>query len=216
LTEAGTIAETTNGAGGLLSKRAGLFQGGFFAPILPNLGKSRTWQDQGEDDVLFVAPILKLGFQAIKDGYALRFETEGEGDAATIKKDAEGKRIPAETSVIAPFWTVGLRLGFSQLRARSAEGQHSRVPRSIDYVDFVVGRYSNYREVDGKAGGTKTSTRLAVEGRLATPGLPVEIGFDVNLRLKQPEKIPHDYRVFLNVRFDATSALKKVFGPSPK
>jgi hypothetical protein len=225
LTQAGASEQ---GAGGdpnqasVVTKRAGVFQAGLSLPIFRRL----------LGYALFVAPIGKIGIQAIPDGYALRYGTTTDATGASVlDKDAEGRPVVLEQSTIAPLWSAGLRFGMGEVlcrRVTAVEEDARRLARArghsdvasrgcrpgrvISHFDILVGQYQNYRETDLATGRTTSPWRMVIEGRLAAPDLPFELGFDVNLRLKGIERTPHDYRIFAALRFDAASAVAKVFG----
>jgi hypothetical protein len=219
LTQAGTSGENPADLASnlVISKTSGLFQTGAFFPWMVNSPEAYK---------LFVAPLGKIGFQAIPDGYALKYKTTTDASGKTVvQTDASGSPTVDEKSTIAPLWAAGVRFGLIELAcrrpgsggsdsSRRASGRQCRPARLISYLDVLWGQFDNYRVADPAAGSTSSPGRLAVEGRLAAPDLPFELGFDVNLRAGHPSQKPHDYRVFVALRWDAGRALRMLFGSS--
>ncbi|MEK7406094.1 MAG: hypothetical protein AAB225_13385 [Acidobacteriota bacterium] len=161
--------------------------------------------------------------------------------SAFNKPDSQDPRV-TRVGGPAPFWGYGFRAG---LMKYSLLGDHARNRQisadPIMYLDVTWGQNQAYvnpgtevtttTETRNAALNTlaKTTTttqgftfepRLAVEGRMKIPYVPIEIGADVNMNWKHPigGALPKDvnytdFRFIIGFRVDASKTLFSLFGP---
>ncbi len=152
------------------SEKAAHLEGGVY---LPFYCKGMTWQFKGHKNALFVAPLLKGGWETTTSGYE--------------KPDA-----PKIHSGFFHFTGGGGRFGHFRLAP-----DNSVAPELISYLDYVSGRWNAF-DVVGPGGKTQMAWRHAFEGRLKVPGLlPLLVGFDANVGPG-----PDDMRFVFGTRFD--------------
>ncbi|MEK7406659.1 MAG: hypothetical protein AAB225_16385 [Acidobacteriota bacterium] len=140
---------------------------------LPLYCKGTTWQFKGHKNALFVAPLLKGGWETTTSGYE-------KTDAGKIHSGFFG------------FTGGGVRFGHFRLGP-----DNSVAPELISYLDYASGRWDAF-DVLGPGGQTQKAWRHTFEGRLKVPGLlPLLVGFDANVGPG-----PDDMRFVFGTRFD--------------
>jgi hypothetical protein len=176
-----TASECPKGIDGIpCSKKAAVMQVGAYLPMFWN--RWMTWNHNGDRNALFVAPIVKGGFQTVN----------------TDEKN-DGKNL-------LTFYSGGVRLGhynlgkYSTLRDSAnpalADGT---TPQTVSYLDVTFGKWQNLL-FHGKR-----QLRTAFEGRLKIPALPFQLGFDANIG-----RGADDLRFLIDSNFDVGNLFKKL------
>ena len=193
----------------LASKKAGIAQVGFYAPVAVT-----EWHFDGEPNRLFIAPLIKGGIQTINSGFT----------------SAEGARLGQDD--VYNFFSAGARLGHFKLKYKASSSDKNCKPcdekpekpqldlnigpELISFIDITMGKWENFEilrpAIDSVTGKPRTDLsvrqrtwRLAAEGRLKIPETPFIVGFDGNFG-----KGPDDLRFLFGVRFDVGNAFGKL------
>lgn len=160
-----------------------------------------SWNFRGQDQAIFVAPIVKVGFVALS--------SEDLQARADLLRATNGIQAMNPSDVYRQLHG-GLRFGHQHL---SASG--NVMPELVSYVDLTVGKFDNYRKpkpnVEPSYGaGFVSPARFEIHGRAKIPQTPLTIGFTINTGSG-----PDDYQIFIGSRFDATKLLKKLLPGTP-
>jgi hypothetical protein len=152
------------------SKKSALISGGLY---LPYYGKfDADPDDPNHGYVLFLAPLIKGGFQTLVDSAQSTTGAPG-GTQTTVTT--------LNNQTFFHFFGAGARLGL--YRIHNENGQNIP-PDSLIYLDIVGGKYENFPKTDPTTGAILDHPwRLAMEGRFRIPGVPLlMLGFDSNTR----------------------------------
>jgi hypothetical protein len=166
----------------LQSPQSGYVEAGVYAPFF---FKSTRWQFRRRDNALFIAPLVKGGFQSVRGGSI---------DGLTV---AQAQQAQIDSKDVYRFVAGGARIGHVQL----PKGKGA-APELLSYIDVSAGRWDNLRvlkqdiqPVDGA--GFRYPLRFDVEGRLKIPYAPFFVGFGLNVGSGAD-----DLRFLFGTRFD--------------
>ncbi len=162
------------------SQKAAIVQVGVYLPIY---GEAMVWTHEFKTNALFVAPVLKAGL-ATTAAPATTTTTNGSTTTTTT---------PTTTDVFRSY-SAGVGIGHYRLSESS-----NSAPELISYLHVTVGKWENF-ELD--------HWRVALEGRLKIPDMPLQIGFDANVRLRGSG--PGDLRFLFGTRFDLGDLIGKL------
>jgi Putative Ig domain len=186
----------------LASRKVAQMQVGGYAPIYFNFMK---WEYQNHDNVVFFAPLARLGIQTITGEEVSRLNTANNNN--------ENDRLNGDG--VFNFFAFGARFGHYKLLDQNTS------PELISHLDMTVGKWENFDLIKGqpcdspankgafecdngvvKLNGSRLfirerKFRLGFEGRLKIPETPLFVGFDANLG-----KGPDDLRFLFGTRFD--------------
>jgi hypothetical protein len=188
-------SQTVSGAGGQLSsqKTARLGVGFYFPMILTH------WYSQNQPYGLFVAPLVKIGFDTL---------TGPTSQGTTVGTNGAQLSTQVTFNRFYNFWSYGLRFGHYGLT-----NSKSKAPENISYLDVSFGPYSNlqsylckpvppagvpatlpgsncgvyFPRVNGvvqAVDSAKRVYRLDLEGILKIPHTPAFVGFNANVGQK--------------------------------
>jgi hypothetical protein len=158
-------------------------EGGVYLPIIPEFVE---WTYHGQDNALFVAPLAKLGFQAISNPSSNTGSTTGQTSSVA--------------SNVSRFFGFGGRIGLFKMPA----DLKSTGPELVNYIDLTVGKWDNL------VFNGAPHRRFDAAGRFKLPYTPLYIGGEVNVG-----DGPNDIRVFFGTRVDIGSIIGKLV-PSAK
>ncbi len=181
------------------SRKAALLQGGLYFPMY---AESWKWWYDGNNNALFIAPIIKAGFQTVTSGTQM------------TTSPAPGSNFLTQTLQnrdFYHFWAAGVRLGHFKLY-----DSWNIAPELISYLDITIGQWQNFAVCPNRQCAVDPNTglaqgpfdhplRFAFEGRLKIPGVPLQIGFDANTG---PERA--DLRFLFGTQFDVGCAFRKL------
>ena len=186
----------------ITSQKAGVVGAGIYFPVVMT-----TWSFNGSPNSLFLAPLVKVGFETPTGSP------------------------PSGTQATNPdrFYThygYGARVGhFKMSRTRDV------APDLITYLDVIVGRFSNLdvlatesvtvNGVSSQVQFRQRWKRIAVEGLLKIPSTPFALGLSANVGLKglSPKQnqaslvlAKDDLRIFFGTNFDIGTIFAKLKG----
>jgi hypothetical protein len=175
----------------LQSKHSGFVEAGAY---LPKFWGSTRWRYHRTDYALFLAPLLKGGFQTVREG-TIDGLTADQAQAAQI----DGKDVYR-------FLAGGTRIGLVNLPGNSKNAS----PQLLNYIDVTVGRWDNLRvtrpgiQPVGGA-GFQYPLRFDAEGVLSIPHSGLFVGFGLNAGAGAD-----DLRFIFGTRFDVSQLLSRV------
>ncbi|HEV2298872.1 MAG TPA: hypothetical protein VGR72_10180 [Candidatus Acidoferrales bacterium] len=185
------------------SKKSALISGGLY---LPYYGKVYADPDDPNHGyVLFLAPLVKGGFQTLVD--SAQSTTGAPGGAQTTVTTLNNQ-------TFFHFFGVGARLGL--YRIHKEKGQ--RIPPDPQiYLDIVGGKYENFPKTNPSTGAILDHPwRLGMEGRFRIPRVPfLMIGFDSNTRTGNSlGSSKGDLRFLFGTSFDIGCVFQKFLNTS--
>jgi hypothetical protein len=188
---------------------------------------AERWTYQGRPNALYIAPLVKVGFDTVTGPTTLNtISAGGVPQSQTLES-------------LYNFWGYGARIGHAAL-SRSM----NRAPETYSYLDITIGPYSNLESFichPGTATTTNSNSscaeygtdsngallfpvdsrkrlyRLDIEGLLKIPRTPLYVGFNANIgqrtlgavHLDHGYAAPDDLRFLFGTKFDIAALLNK-------
>lgn len=200
----------------LTSRKTARFSTGVYFPMV-----TTTWQYQGAKNALYLAPLIKLGFDTPVESFDSKATAQTQGATSSF-----GPRATTGTDTASPInngrfynnYSFGIRLGHYQLSS-----SRNQAPMDISHLDVTMGRFSNLESLVNVPGSTEPGHqrlwRFQLEGLLKIPNTPAVIGFSANVgqqvfgadRLSKPA--PDDLRFLFGTKFDVGKLVAKLKGP---
>jgi hypothetical protein len=205
----GSSGCSSSGSGGasanlsnfITSQKAAVIEGGIYVPLYLD---SRKWSWGGNDNVLFVAPIFKGGYQSLTEG-AQTVTSPTPGTSTTIST--------VNNQTLYFFYAGGVRLGHYELF-----NSWNIAPDLLSHLDIVFGKWQNFAQCSsGSCSGTSTTvlpTMIELEGRLKIPATFFQIGFDAISPLTKTSGTKGDLRFLFGVQLDPSCLFNAFQGTS--
>ncbi len=157
----------------LTSQKTALLQVGGYFPFTMT-----AWKYRGNANTLFLAPLAKVGFNTPTSPIN---QNQAQGQSAGAgNPPAPGTGVtPVNTNNFYNFYGYGFRTGHY-----SMTNTKDHAPELISHLDFIVGRFSNLETFLAGPSGVPQRARLyriALEGILKVPTIPLVIGFSANV-----------------------------------
>lgn len=181
----------------MTSRKAAVVQGGLYLPMYANAWK---WWYGGNQNEIFIAPIIKGGYQTLTDGtQSISSPTPG---VTTTTATLQNQNL-------FPFYAYGIRLGhFTDYSSWNI------APELNSYLDLTIGRWNNFVQCQGGTCGVNTKqffqpTTLDFEGHLKVPKTPFELGFSTFSPING-KNLLGDLRFYFGMRLDMGCIMSKV------
>jgi hypothetical protein len=181
----------------MTSRKAAVVQGGLYLPMYLNAWK---WWYDGNRNELFIAPIIKGGYQTLTQGtQSVSSPTPG---VTTTTATLSGQNL-------FPFYAYGIRLGhFTNYSSWNI------APELNSYLDLTIGRWDNFTQCQGGTCAVNTKqlfqpTTLDFEGHLKIPKTPFELGFSTFSPINGKSLIG-DLRFYFGLRLDVGCIMNKI------
>lgn len=208
----GGDAGSTDVTSFLSNKKSARFSLGLYTPFL----LTRWTHDEGPQ-ALYIAPLVKAGFDTLTDSTSIAATTTDSGGAATPTT--------AQVPRLYNFFGGGVRIGHYKLH-----NDENEAPDHVSHLDVMLAKFSNFEsKVSNCPAGFATCRarlwRLSFEGLLEIPtpdAFPLYVGLGANVGQKAfgaSHVVPggdagDDLRFFFGTRLDLGSLVSKLKGGS--